>query len=106
MSKREIPSPLPTARWLLFIPQLPPDPAYLRVKVWRRLQRLGAISVKNSRYVLAAHEQALEEFTWPVREVEEGGGEGMVCEAHLIDGLDDQEVEALFDSARDADYGE
>jgi hypothetical protein len=106
MSKREIPSTLTTARWLLLIPQLPPDPAYLRVKVWRRLQRLGAVSVKNSVYVLPANEQSLEDFRWLLREVEEGGGEGMVCEAHLIDGLDDQEVEALFDSARDADYGE
>jgi hypothetical protein len=68
------------------------------------LQRLGAISVKNSVYVLPASEQALEDFHWLLREIEQGGGEGMVCEAHLIDGLDDQEVQALFDTARDADY--
>jgi hypothetical protein len=106
MSKREIPNPITTARWLLLIPQLPPEPAYLRVKLWRRLQRLGAISVKNSVYVLPASEQSLEDFQWLLREIEQGGGEGMVCEAHLIDGLDDQEVQGLFDSARDADYEE
>jgi hypothetical protein len=70
------------------------------------LQRLGAISVKNSVYVLPANEQALEDFQWLLREIEQGGGEGMVCEAHLIDGLDDQEVQGLFDAARDADYEE
>jgi hypothetical protein len=102
MSKREIPTPVTTGGWLLLIPQLPPEPA----KVWRRLQRLGAISVKNSVYVLPANEQSLEDFQWLLREVEEGGGEGMVCEARLIDGLDDQEVQALFDSVRDADYEE
>src|SRR3990170_5638632 len=92
--------------WLLLIPQLPPKPAYLRVKVWRRLQRLGAISVKNSVYVLPASEQALEDFQWLLREIEQGGGEGMICEANLIDGLNDQEVRGLFDAARDADYEE
>jgi hypothetical protein len=92
--------------WLLLIHQLPPKPAYLRVKIWRRLQSLGAISVKNSVYALPAGEQALEDFQWLLREVEQGGGEGIVCEAKLIDGLSDQEVRALFDAARDADYEE
>ncbi|MGI8851689.1 MAG: chromate resistance protein ChrB domain-containing protein [Methyloceanibacter sp.] len=104
MSKRELVTPTTTARWLLLIPQLPSEPAYLRVKIWRRLQRLGAISVKNSVYVLPASEQALEDFQWLLREIEQGGGEGMICEANLIDGLTDQEVQGLFDAARDADY--
>jgi hypothetical protein len=67
---------------------------------------LGAISVKNSVYVLPASEQSLEDFQWLLREIEKGGGEGIVCEANLIDGLDDQEVQGLFDGARDADYEE
>ena len=33
-----------------------------------------------------------------------GGGEAIVCEARLVDGLSDREVRALFDAARDADY--
>src|SRR5262249_23500090 len=36
----------------------------------------------------------------------EGGGEAMVCEARLVDGLTDAQVEALFNSARDEDYAE
>jgi len=98
--------PKPAAAWLLLIHQLPPKPAYLRVKIWRRLQGLGAISVKNSVYVLPAGDQALEDFQWLLREIEQGGGEGMICEANLVDGLSDQEVRALFDAARDADYAE
>jgi hypothetical protein len=106
MSKREIVKSITTAGWLLLIPQLPPEPAYLRVKVWRRLQRLGAISVKSSVYVLPTSEQTLEDFQWLLREIEQGGGEGLICEANLIDGLTDQEVKGLFDAARDADYDE
>jgi hypothetical protein len=94
------------ASWLLLIHQLPPKPAYLRVKIWRRLQGLGAIAIKGSVYALPAGEQSLEDFQWLLREIEEGGGEAAICEANLVDGLSDQEVRALFDAARDADYAE
>lgn len=92
------------ARWLLLVHQLPARPPYLRVKIWRRLQALGAISVKNSVYVLPSGDQSLEDFQWLLREVEQGGGEGMICEASLIDGMTDREVRAQFDAARDSDY--
>src|SRR5436189_246285 len=39
-------------RWVLLIHQIPPKPDYFRVKVGRRLQRLGAVAIKNSAYVL------------------------------------------------------
>src|SRR5262245_15534395 len=91
-------------RWILLIHQLPAKPAYLRVKIWRRLQALGAVTVKNTVYVLPANAETQEDFAWLVREITEGGGEAMICEARLIDGLTDQEVRSLFDSARDADY--
>ncbi len=96
----------PASRWLMLVHQLPPKPAYLRVKVWRRLQGLGAVSVKNSVYVLPSNEQTLEDFQWLLQEIEKSGGEGMVCEAELVDGLRDDEVRKLFDAARDADYAE
>ncbi|MCW2239307.1 chromate resistance protein [Azospirillum canadense] len=90
--------------WLLLAHQLPPKPAYFRVKVWRRLQGLGAVAIKNSLYALPAGGQAQEDFQWLLREINEGGGEAAVFEARFIDGLTDQEVRALFDKARDADY--
>src|SRR5882757_9846379 len=93
--------PAAGAPWLLLMHQLPPKPAYLRVKIWRRLQGLGAVSVKNSVYALPTSEQAREDFHWLLREIERGGGEGMVCEASLVDGLTDLEVRGLFDAARD-----
>ncbi|HKD66699.1 MAG TPA: chromate resistance protein ChrB domain-containing protein [Candidatus Binataceae bacterium] len=91
-------------RWLLLIHQIPPKPDYLRVKVWRRMQRVGAVAVKNSVYVLPKHEETLEDFQWILREIKEGGGEGSICEAGFVDGLSDPDVEGLFRSARDADY--
>jgi hypothetical protein len=92
--------------WLLLIHQLPAKPAYLRVKIWRRLQGIGAIAVKNAVHVLPLNEDTREDFEWLLREIEDGGGEAFVCEARLIDGLSDQEIRALFDQARDADYAQ
>jgi hypothetical protein len=108
MEKRRhaIANPAAGAPWLLLVHQLPPKPAYLRVKIWRRLQGLGAVSVKNSVYALPMSEQAREDFQWLLREVERGGGEGMICEANLVDGLSDQQVRGLFDAARDTDYAQ
>ncbi len=94
---------LPT-RWLLLIHQLPPKPAYLRVKVWRRLQGLGAVAIKNSVYALPFSEETQEDFEWLLREIQEGGGEGSVCEARFITGLSNAQVVDLFNLARDGDY--
>ena len=93
-------------RWLLLIHQLPAKPAYFRVKVWRRLQGLGAVAVKSTVYALPANGETQEDFEWLLKEIIDGGGEAMVCEARLVDGLTDAQVRALFDAARDADYGE
>src|SRR5215218_7839423 len=82
-------------RWLLLVHQLPAKPGYPRVKVWRRLQALGAVAVKNAAYALPAGEQAQEDFEWLLREIGELGGEGMIWEARLVDGLSDKDVRAL-----------
>jgi hypothetical protein len=92
------------ANWLLLIHQLPAKPAYARVKLWRRLQALGAVAVKNAVYALPAGTQAQEDFEWILKETTEAGGEGMILEARLIDGMSDAEVRAMFNAAREADY--
>jgi hypothetical protein len=90
--------------WLVLIHNIPPKPDYLRVKIWRRLQRIGAVAIKNSVYVMPRGEQAMEDLQWTVREIATGGGEASICEADFVHGLSDEQVEALFRAARDADY--
>jgi hypothetical protein len=96
----------PEQRWLLLIHQLPSKPAYFRVKVWRRLQGIGAVAVKSTVYALPANAEMQEDFEWLLKEIVTGGGEAMMCEARLVDGLSDAQVRALFDAARDVDYAE
>jgi hypothetical protein len=93
------------APWLLLIHQLPAKPAYARVKVWRRLQALGAVLVKNAVYALPSNEETQEDFAWLTREIVELGGEALVCEAELVQGLGDAELRQMFVTARNEDYG-
>ncbi|HET9552669.1 MAG TPA: chromate resistance protein ChrB domain-containing protein [Anaeromyxobacteraceae bacterium] len=106
MPSRPIPAatPRPEARWMLLIHQIPPKPAYLRVKIGRHLQRLGAVAIKNSVYALPAGDEAQEDLQWVRGEVDKGGGEASIVEARFVDGLDDREVVELFQAAREADY--
>ena len=100
-SASDSPSP-----WLLLIHQLPAEPAYLRVKVARRLKRLGAVQLKSSVYVLPASDETAEDFRWLLREIVAGGGEATLARTGFLDGIDDQEVRAMFQRERDAEYDE
>jgi hypothetical protein len=91
-------------RWLLLIHQLPPAPAYLRVKTARQLQKIGAVAVKNSVYVLPNAEAGHESFSWLAKEIAAGGGEATLCESSFVGGTSNEAVEALFHAARGADY--
>src|ERR1700748_3293068 len=83
-AKQKARNAAPPAAWLLLIHQLPPKPAYLRVKIWRRLKAIGAVTLKNSVYVLPAGECAQEDYEWILKEIGEGGGEGLIWEARLV----------------------
>lgn len=93
-------------RWLVLTHHLPPDPAYFRVKVRRRLNRIGAVALKNSVYVLPTSNEALEDFQWLVQEIVREGGEATLAEASFVDGQTDPRLIEQFRQAREADYRE
>ncbi|HSD74299.1 MAG TPA: chromate resistance protein ChrB domain-containing protein [Steroidobacteraceae bacterium] len=93
-------------RWLTLAFALPAQPAYARVKVWRRLQKVGAVSFKNALYWLPGTDAALEDFEWILREIRELGGEGLILESRALQGFTDGDIRALFERAREEDYGE
>jgi hypothetical protein len=85
--------------WLLLVHQFPASPGYRRVKLWRRLQRIGAVPLKNALWALPDHDEALEDFQWLLREIEGDGGEGLICRASFLAGLSDSQVDALLAAA-------
>jgi hypothetical protein len=91
-------------KWLLLIHQIPPRPNSLRVKIWRRLQQMGAVAIKQSVYVMPLSEQSREDLSWTLKEIIEGGGDGSISEAQFVEGLSDEQILALFHNARKSDY--
>lgn len=81
--------------WLLLLHQLPAKPGYSRVKLWRRLQRLGAVQLKNAVWALPVNDDALEDFQWLLREIEADGGDALICEASFVEGLQEHQSTAL-----------
>jgi hypothetical protein len=90
--------------WILLIHQLPPKPTNLRVRTWRKLQKLGAVAIKNSVYVLPFNEKTHEDFQWLKQEIETSGGEATVFHAGAVEGTTDDEIINEFRKARDEDY--
>lgn len=89
---------------MLLIHQLPPQPTNLRVRIWRKLQKLGAVAVKNSVYALPFNEKTHEDFQWLKQEIEAAGGEATVFRAGAVEGATDKEIIALFRNARDEEF--
>lgn len=94
------------SRWLVLIHHLPPKPDYLRVKVRRKLQRIGAVALKNSVYVLPSTDEALEDFQWLRREITAEGGEAMLLDSDFLEGVPNGVLEQMGREERDREYRE
>jgi len=100
------PPPSTDARWVLFMPTIPAKPASVRVKIWRRLQAIGAIGLRGSVYALPNREECVELFQWVGRELRGLGGQASICEGRFLDDSTDDDIERRFIEARNADYAE
>src|SRR5215470_4143609 len=94
----------PKPEWILLVHQLPARPTNLRVRIWRKLQKLGAVAIKNSVYVLPANEKTNEDFQWLKQEIESAGGEAAVFRAGSVEGATDDEIVSAFRKARDDEF--
>jgi hypothetical protein len=84
--------------------QIPPKPDYLRVKIGRRLEGIGAVALKNSVYVLPNRESCLEDFNWVANEITAAKGSVWLTSSAFLQGMDDGHIQALFDDDRTARY--
>ena len=89
-------------RWLVMMHQLPPKPDSFRVKIWRALQKSGAIQLKNSVYVLPMCDSSHEAFGAIVAEIAKGKGEAFLCESKFILGIENVEIISMFNADRAA----
>jgi hypothetical protein len=94
------------ASWVLLSSRLPRDPTRLRLAVWRRLKRLGAILLNDSLWVLPADANTREALEWLAQEIEEQGGTAWVFEAASLSPEQDRRIVEQFRREADARYQE
>src|SRR6266566_4193151 len=96
----------PKPPWLLLVFSLARKGASLRVTVWRKLQRHGALALGNSGYFLPNSEENRERFEWLATAVRTEGGEASVLEVQSIDNCSFPQMKQRFSDARGGDYRE
>jgi len=90
----------------MLIHQLPPKPDYLRVKLRRRLQHIGAVPLKRTVYVLPVSDQSREDLEWLAREIAADGGEATLAQGSFLDEETDRRLVAALQAARSGEFAE
>lgn len=91
--------------WIVFSYSLPAQKRSSgRVALWRRLQRLGAISHKSGVYLLPDREECMESFQWLAQEVQQAKGSATLMRVEKFEGLEDRELIEIFRKVREEDY--
>ena len=93
-----------THEWLVLTFQLPARPTAARMRVWRQLQRLGALPLKGGAYVLPNTPQLREDFEWLRADVVGLKGEASLFIADPADPRGTADLIAQFRDARAADF--
>src|ERR1700730_16315720 len=96
----------PQSPWLLLVFSLARKGASLRVTVWRKLQRYGALPLGNSGYFLPNTAENHERFEWLATTVRTEGGEASVLEVQSVDNCSFPQMKRRFSEARSGDYRE
>ena len=74
-------------RWLTLLTTLPPTPIRHRVGVWRKLQRVGAVRLRGSAWILPETTESTELFQWLVQEIQSFPGRARPLHVDRTNGL-------------------
>jgi hypothetical protein len=90
--------------WLLLSYKLPAHPSALRVYVWRKLKRLGAILLNDTIWVLPDTSRTAEHFQWLATEIQERRGTVNLWRSSLVLGLREDELIDQFKKQVDGEF--
>ena len=92
--------------WLLLHYKLPSKPSALRVYIWRKLKRLGAILLHDAVWVLPDLPRTAEQIQWLAAEIEEMGGDSLYWRANSLLNTQDESIVQQFQEQVDAVYSD
>jgi len=91
-------------KWLFLVHQVRTPNSRERVKVWRLVQKAGAVLYRNSVYVLPYSKERLEDFQWLCQQINDSKGEASVFVSETHDAQEDRALRALFVRTADEKY--
>ncbi|MGZ3805897.1 MAG: chromate resistance protein ChrB domain-containing protein [Pseudobdellovibrionaceae bacterium] len=91
-------------KWLLLMHQIPPKQDSFRVKIWRLVQKSGAIQLKSSVYLLPFNDKNLKKFEPIVKEINLCQGDAFLCRAEFAKGIESKEIIEKFNQDRKEKY--
>jgi hypothetical protein len=92
--------------WLLLHYKLPTKPSALRVYIWRKLKRLGAILLHEAVWVLPENARTTEQVQWLTAEIQEMRGNAYSWKANALLGEQEQVLVQQFNEQVDPVYAE
>src|SRR5215470_11875098 len=90
--------------WLLLLYSLPAHRTTERVAVWRRFKKIGALQLTTSTYLLPDQTVHYEHFQWLTKFVRDSGGEATLVRVREIEGLSNEKLVEMFNTARNKEY--
>ena len=91
--------------WVVINYTLPREPSRVRVSLWRKLKKIGAINIQQSMWMLPLTEENAGLFHEIRSEVVQNGGEAFVMRSS-VDADGRKSIIERFNAARDEEYGE
>ena len=74
------------------------------MRIWRRISATGAVQLKIGLQILPDRDDLLENMTWLIGEVRALGGEALAIQSTQIEGIEDEQIEKLFQAQIDPEY--
>jgi hypothetical protein len=92
--------------WLLLHYKLPSKPSALRVYIWRKLKRVGAVLMHDAVWVLPDLPRTAEQVQWLAAEIEEMGGNAFYWRANSLLEAQEEAIRQQFSEQVDTLYSD
>jgi len=92
--------------WLLLHYKLPNKPSALRVYIWRKLKRLGALLLHDAVWVLPETPRTIEQIQWLTAEIQEMKGSAYYWRASTLLSEQEHNLVQQFNEQVDAVYSD
>ena len=92
--------------WLLLHYRLPNKPSALRVYIWRKLKRLGAVLLTDAVWILPDLPRTAEQIQWLAVEIHEMGGTAFYWKAGSLLESQEESIVSQFQEQVNAVYSD